>query len=786
MNGGASTTDLTATGNTVLGSASSTNFFATTASTTNFFGAGLTLCQGGNVLTWSSGRFGCAADQTGGGGGVWPFTPSTNYGVAVQSTSTPFWATEGLMASSTSYFVNASSTALTVSGTAFFGTATSTTLNSNSATIGSLTGGALSLSSLGTLAGGFLSQASSTVAGLLTTLNSSSSLATLGTLWLPSFTNALLSTDSTGKLVATSTPTAASFLATGTTASQFPYASSTALTVSGVGYFGLGAFTSTTGTTTIATGQGFTIGGSQFVVQQGSGNVGVGTASPGYALDVNGDVNVASGNCFRVDGVCIGYVTKLAAIYATSTPGSNVSIVFTGTGGAPLYSAGTLTLPASTTQMIVEVWGGGGGGGGGGSTYNGGGGGGGGGYAQGIFLNPSGTYSYTVGGGGSGGAASSDGGNGGQSCFKTSATACTSPSMYANGGNGGTAGLDPTTYQVGLGGAGGTASSITNGVAITGGNGVSGVPDVAGVDYSAGGSGGSAARGGGGGAGGRGNSYNAATVGQAFGGGGGGGARPEAGAAGGAGGLVITIYGTSSPTAAGNDYAEMFPVSNPGITAGDIVAVDEGVPVSMKLAEAGDSAPLAGIIATDPGQLLGDKEAVGSRPVALSGRVPTKVNLEGGPIQIGDRIAPSSVPGVGKKAGSFDDSVGIALDSFSGSANASSQGSVTVFIDLQHGIDVNAIALKLLGWDNPAVAAGFASATSWESSGEPSPLDFVGGVMREIATRIDSLASTELTYSADATSTGMTSNDASSSPASSTPADTFASGLLRSIFAQIA
>ncbi|MGA7884031.1 MAG: immunoglobulin-like domain-containing protein [Terrimicrobiaceae bacterium] len=250
--------------------------------------------------------------------------------------------------------------------------------------------------------------------------------------------------------------------------------------------------------------------------------------------------------------------------------------------------------------------------------------------------------------------------------------------------------------------------------------------------------------------------------------------------------MVITIYATSSPTAAGNDYAEMFPVSNPGITAGDIVAVDVGIPISMKLAVASDDAPLAGIIATDPGQLLGDKDAVGSRPVALSGRVPTKVNLEGGPISIGDRIAPSSVPGVGKKAGPFDHSVGIALDSFSGSADASSQGSVTVFIDLQQGIDVNAIALKLLGWDNPAVAAGFASATSSESSEESSPLDFVGGVMREIATRIDSLASTELTYSADATSTGMTSNDASSSPASSTPADTFASGLLRSIFAQIA
>ena len=286
MNGGASTTDFTATGNTVLGNATTTALFATTASTTNFFGAGLTLCQGGNVLTWASGRFGCAADQSGVGGSAWPFTPSANYGVAVQSTSTPLWATAGLMASSTSYFVNASSTAFTVSGTAFFGTATSTTLNSNSATIGSLTAGTLSLSSLGTFAGGFLSQASSTVAGLLTALNSSSSLATLGTLWLPNVTNALLSTDSAGKLVATSTPTAASFIATSVIASLFPYASSTAFTVSGTGYFGLGAFTSTTGTTTIASGQGFTVGGSQFVVQQGSGNVGIGTTNPWSNLSV--------------------------------------------------------------------------------------------------------------------------------------------------------------------------------------------------------------------------------------------------------------------------------------------------------------------------------------------------------------------------------------------------------------------------------------------------------------------------------------------------------------------
>jgi hypothetical protein len=46
------------------------------------------------------------------------------------------------------------------------------------------------------------------------------------------------------------------------------------------------ALTGTTGTTTIAAGQGFTIGGSQFVVQQGSGNIGLGTVAPTGRLHI--------------------------------------------------------------------------------------------------------------------------------------------------------------------------------------------------------------------------------------------------------------------------------------------------------------------------------------------------------------------------------------------------------------------------------------------------------------------------------------------------------------------
>ena len=53
------------------------------------------------------------------------------------------------------------------------------------------------------------------------------------------------------------------------------------------------ALTGTTGTTTIAAGQGFTIGSSQFVVQQGSGNVGIGTTTPTAQFTTTASVRFA-------------------------------------------------------------------------------------------------------------------------------------------------------------------------------------------------------------------------------------------------------------------------------------------------------------------------------------------------------------------------------------------------------------------------------------------------------------------------------------------------------------
>ena len=146
---------------------------------------------------------------------------------------------------------------------------------------------------------------------------------------------------------------------------------------------------------------------------------------------------------------------------------------------------------------------------------------------------------------------------------------------------------------------------------------------------------------------------------------------------------------------AGADLAEIYPVSDPSISAGDIVSFDGANPIFVKRAEANDNNhPLAGIISTQPGLLLTDKKSTtGERPVALSGRVPTKVNLEGGEISIGDRIALSSVAGVGKKAGSFDASVGVALEPYSATSTG---GKIAVFINLQPGINIQALGREFL------------------------------------------------------------------------------------------
>ena len=122
----------------VLGNVTGSTADAASVATSTFFGAGTQ----GQVLGWDGTKTLWVATSTcaaitgsadlcdgsdDGGGGGWPFTPSTYAGVAVQSTSTPLWLTTGLpsLIATSTFATYASTTQLTVSGVVDFDTLTS-------------------------------------------------------------------------------------------------------------------------------------------------------------------------------------------------------------------------------------------------------------------------------------------------------------------------------------------------------------------------------------------------------------------------------------------------------------------------------------------------------------------------------------------------------------------------------------------------------------------------------------------------------------------------------------
>ena len=150
------------------------------------------------------------------------------------------------------------------------------------------------------------------------------------------------------------------------------------------------------------------------------------------------------------------------------------------------------------------------------------------------------------------------------------------------------------------------------------------------------------------------------------------------------------------------DIAERYPASEP-LGAGEIVALDSATTSRALVKKAAWGETVIGVVSTRPALAINGSEVIlgaqqegtSTRPlVALSGRVPVKVNLEGGAIHKGDRITLSSVAGVGTKATSSGVTIGIALEEFSapgktlgvlGSSTPSVEedvGKVLVFINL--------------------------------------------------------------------------------------------------------
>jgi hypothetical protein len=178
------------------------------------------------------------------------------------------------------------------------------------------------------------------------------------------------------------------------------------------------------------------------------------------------------------------------------------------------------------------------------------------------------------------------------------------------------------------------------------------------------------------------------------------------------------------------DYAEMYPASN-DVEYGHIVALgDISVPtfdadldsgellwssvigyVSQVVKATSDRVVL-GVLSDNYGDFSSTghniRDEDNPRPVALKGRVLVKVNMEGGEIAIGDKIALSSVAGVGRKATiSGEMTVGFALESHTAS---SVDGDILVFVGNDEYLSVqDQVRMGLMNIDLSGSSTIFAS-----------------------------------------------------------------------------
>ncbi|HEY4506293.1 MAG TPA: hypothetical protein VJJ24_02515 [Candidatus Paceibacterota bacterium] len=136
------------------------------------------------------------------------------------------------------------------------------------------------------------------------------------------------------------------------------------------------------------------------------------------------------------------------------------------------------------------------------------------------------------------------------------------------------------------------------------------------------------------------------------------------------------------------DVAELYPASEV-MEAGSIASLDSNSGKKPEVKNGINGEIIVGVVSTAPALAINgsnvtlgpDREATSTRPlIALVGRVPVKVNLENGPILKGDLVSASSEAGVGKRAISGEQTVGFALEDWSGSSGDSDR--VLVFVQL--------------------------------------------------------------------------------------------------------
>ena len=165
----------------------------------------------------------------------------------------------------------------------------------------------------------------------------------------------------------------------------------------------------------------------------------------------------------------------------------------------------------------------------------------------------------------------------------------------------------------------------------------------------------------------------------------------------------------ANPWSGGADLAEWYATDDTTLKAGEVVAIDKSGTIKVARSNKPYDPTAIGIIATQPALTLGPQSGLTpgykedqfsssgkSVSVALAGRVPVKVSLEGGPIKAGDSLTSSSTPGYAMKAVKAGPIVGRAMDDFDSSSTITALATQTATFSadliLEQGTDPEMVA----------------------------------------------------------------------------------------------
>jgi hypothetical protein len=143
------------------------------------------------------------------------------------------------------------------------------------------------------------------------------------------------------------------------------------------------------------------------------------------------------------------------------------------------------------------------------------------------------------------------------------------------------------------------------------------------------------------------------------------------------------------PANCGADFAESVGVGSDRTKyePGDLMVIDPDKPGSFLKSNQPYSTLVAGVYSTKPGFVgrkhpASDPASADEVPMAMVGRVPTKVSTENGPIKVGDLLVASSTPGYAMKGTDHDRMLGAVIGKALGPLD-SGTGVIEVLVTLQ-------------------------------------------------------------------------------------------------------